>query len=140
VPQGSVISPHLFNFFCHNFPNHSQLHENYADNFNLSESSPDIDTLGIKLTDHLTHITKLSVDNKLAITPAKSQVTLFSPQTSQSNCRPDVSVDGVPIPLEKNLKWLRVGFNKLSIYSLHIIHTAKVNGRKGNQLLKAISG
>jgi retron-type reverse transcriptase len=42
VPQGSVISPQLFNFFVHDFPGHAQVVESYADDFALLESSPDL--------------------------------------------------------------------------------------------------
>jgi hypothetical protein len=135
VPQGSVISPHLFNFFCHDCPNHSQQNSNYADDFELSESSPDIGTL----TENLKHISKWTKDNKLAISTSKSCVPLFSPHTSQSNVCPDVSIDGVPVPLDKGPKWLGVTLNKLGIYSPQA-ESAEAKGRKGHRLLKAVSG
>jgi hypothetical protein len=49
VLQGSVISPHLFNFFVHDFPDCAEILESYADDFYLLESSPDITRLGAKL-------------------------------------------------------------------------------------------
>jgi hypothetical protein len=68
VPQGSVIGPHLFNFFVHDFPSP----ESYADNFHLAESSPDPDTLGPVRTEHLKHVSKWTRDNKLGISSNKS--------------------------------------------------------------------
>lgn len=58
VLQGSVISPHLFNFFVSDFPAHAEVNESYADDFNLAETSPDLCTLGTILTEHLIHISK----------------------------------------------------------------------------------
>jgi hypothetical protein len=73
VPQGSVISPQLFNFFVADFPNCTQIDVSFADDFSLSESSPDLDELGRKLTEHVEHVTQWAEKNKLAIEPTKSQ-------------------------------------------------------------------
>jgi hypothetical protein len=53
VPQGSVLSPHLFNFFVSDFPNDALVNDSFADHFYLCESSSDIDILGPLLTSHL---------------------------------------------------------------------------------------
>jgi retron-type reverse transcriptase len=79
VPQGSVISLHLFNFFVHDFPSPAEVNESYADDFHLARSSPDADSIGPELTEDLKQVTKWSEENKLGIAPAKSTVTLFSP-------------------------------------------------------------
>jgi hypothetical protein len=77
--QGLVISPHIFNFFCSDFPEPAEVNELYADNFAECESSPDITTLGPHLTKNLTHVTKWYEDNKLNIAAKNLSVTLFTP-------------------------------------------------------------
>jgi hypothetical protein len=64
VPQGSVLSPHLFNFFVSDFPCPAEVNENFADDFYFTESSADINFLGPVLTSHLKKISKWVVDNK----------------------------------------------------------------------------
>jgi retron-type reverse transcriptase len=95
VPQGSVISPHLFNFFVSDFPSPAEVNELYADDFSLSESSSDVDALGPLLTHHLSVISKWAKDNKLEISAAKSHVTLFTPHTKEVNRDIVVTIDGV---------------------------------------------
>jgi hypothetical protein len=70
------------------------VNESYANNINLSESSPSVDILSQKLTEHLIGVAEWSHKNKLAIAPAKSSVTLFTPDRHQSNCHPVVKYEG----------------------------------------------
>jgi ribonuclease P/MRP protein subunit RPP40 len=60
VPQGSVISPALFNFFTSDFPLTSP---SFADDFNLVKSSPDLQTLTSKLNSDL-KLVKAWADSK----------------------------------------------------------------------------
>jgi hypothetical protein len=83
VLQGSVISPRLFTFFVHDFPHPAEVNEAYADDFHVAELSPDADTLGPVLTEHMKEISELSRNNKLGIAPNKSSVRLFPRITSK---------------------------------------------------------
>jgi hypothetical protein len=58
VPQGSELSPALSNFFVSDFPYHALLAPAYADDFSISESAPDLDTIADTLTKDLEHISK----------------------------------------------------------------------------------
>jgi hypothetical protein len=140
VPQGSVISPQLFNFFVHNFSNHAQFVESYADNFSLLELSPDLEALGINLTSHLEHVTKWAEKNKLSIEPSKCHVTLFTPNTREVNSCPEVFIKSEPIPLNKNPEWLGLVFDPMDKYTKHIDSSVIVKSNSHLQLLKTISG
>jgi retron-type reverse transcriptase len=84
VPQGSVLSPMLFNFFVGDCPVVAQINLSYADDFNLTESSPDVPSIGRKLTKHPILISKWAKDNGLQIALEKSSVILFTPRQELS--------------------------------------------------------
>lgn len=88
VPQGSVISPLLFNFFISDFPHHASQTESYADDVQISESSSDLPTLTAALNEDLAHVSQWADDKHLTIAPEKSSVTLFTPDPHQSKHHP----------------------------------------------------
>jgi hypothetical protein len=139
VPQGSVLSPMLFNFFVRDCPDVAKINLSYADGFNLTESSPDVPSLGRKLTTHLIFISKWAKDNGLQIAPEKSSVTLFTPNNKEANCDPQVYLDGVLIPVERKPKWLGFTVTNLFAPTPHL-DNAKVKGNKRVQIMKAIRG
>jgi hypothetical protein len=104
--------PHLFNYFCSDFSCEAKVNELYADNFNLSESSPSVEVLSEKPTECLVGVSEWSSKNKLAIAPAKSSVTLFMPDRHESNVHPDVKYEGVLLPLAKEVKWFGTNVSK----------------------------
>jgi hypothetical protein len=98
VPQESVISPHLFNFYVSDFLGENPL-SSYADDFHLYESSPDLDTLGQKLTERLKKVSEWAAKKFLTIEPSKSHATLFTPCTREVNKHLEVYIDSTLIPL-----------------------------------------
>ena len=53
VPQGSVISPTLFNYFVSDFPDVAEPSTNYADDFTILESGTDLSVVESRLNDDL---------------------------------------------------------------------------------------
>jgi hypothetical protein len=111
----------------------------YADNFWECESSPDVTTLGLTLTENLTHVTKWWKDNKLSIAAKKSSVTLFTSWNKEVNYHPQVFLNGQSIPLNKNVIWLGQMLSSMFIMSPHI-GTFKVKSSPHLQIMKAIRG
>jgi hypothetical protein len=136
VPQGSVLSPHLFNFFLSDFPAPAQLNLSYADDIQLAESSPDVKTLGPVLTNHLSEISQWSKDNKLGIASEKSHVTIFTPFNREANFDPNITIDNLPVPVNKRPKLL--GLNFQGFFNMREFLRSKLT--KGHQLMKAVSG
>jgi hypothetical protein len=115
------------------------LNLSYADDFNLNESSPDLDTLGIRLTEHLVHVSKWAKENKLVIASAKSLVMHFTPWTEESNSVPAGFYKGTKLPLNKLPKTLRLTLVTMFRNSSHT-NTICPKLAKCQQLLKATSG
>ena len=111
VPQGSVISPILFNFFVRDFPECAELTSSYADDFSIAESGVDLAEIEVKLNDDLRAISAWARRKRLSLSPDKSTVTLFTTDSHQYQYHPQVFLDGALIPLEKNPKILGLTFD-----------------------------
>jgi hypothetical protein len=83
VPQGSVLSPSLFNFYVLDFPHLSDLKTFFADNFTAAASDPDRKVIKGALNADMKLISKWAGRKLLKISSAKSQITLFSPDTKE---------------------------------------------------------
>ena len=139
TPQGGVISPKIFNYYVSDFPNVAEQDDSYADDFDLLETSSNVDELGPRLTEDLVHVSEWAKKKELTIAPSKSSVTLFTPDKHQSNYCPVVTYEGVPIPLKTDIKYLGLNFNKHGAYSSHT-GTIDTKIQSRHQLLKATSG
>jgi hypothetical protein len=82
VPQGSVLSPALFNFFVSDCPALADILTSYADDFSVLESDADLEALDRKLQEALAPITDWASRKKLTIAPAMSQVTPWMKQVT----------------------------------------------------------
>ena len=139
VPQGAVLSPTLFNLYVANFPQLRGKITTFADNTTVYDSNVCITTLEEQISDDLTAISNWAKSLDLEIAPQKSAVTLFSPSTHEHKYHPQVFIDGVLLPLDKNPKILGVIFDPLFTFSPHTRHVAKKASDR-LRVLKALSG
>jgi hypothetical protein len=95
IPQGSVFSPALFNFFASDCPGHPNFLTSYTDDFYISESDSNLESLSRRIDP----IIEWASHKKLMIAPAKSQVTLFTPWNKEFNYQPTISIGGIVFPL-----------------------------------------
>jgi hypothetical protein len=139
VPQGSVLSPSLFNFFTSDFPLPPSKASAFALNFFVRKSSPSIDTLTNALNENLKLIEKWADDKGLTIAPHKSSVVLSSLDLHQTKIHPQVFYKAELIPLDKKPKWL-VNIVDTRITSSH--HASDVDVRISRRLniMNALSG
>jgi hypothetical protein len=108
VPQGSVLSPLLFNYYVSNFPDLSDLKTSFADDFTAAASDPDRKVIEDALNADMKLISKWTGRKLLKISSAKSQITLFSPNTKEFKDKPQVAYDDSLIPVENTIKILGI--------------------------------
>jgi hypothetical protein len=129
VPQGSVLSPAFFNFVASDCPAIADILESYTDDFIVMESDSDLAELDRKLQASLTPIVEWAVRKKLC----------FAPSSKQYRTRPDISVDGIDVPLNQYPKILGVIFDPQFSFWYHILAIVAKCSQRLN-LLKAVCG
>ena len=146
VPQGSVISPILFNFYLSDLPQHDEPNDScdadkdtYADDALSSHSSHIIPISEGHVNSDLDSISTWSDLNGLSIAPHKSSITIFTPDKSQSNYYPNIHINGIPFPLDKTPKFLGVTYDTHFTFTPHVDNlVARVSSRL--KLLKCLAG
>jgi hypothetical protein len=141
VPQGSVISPALFNSYVADMPEPTEdvTIVSYADDLSVFTTGANIQQLEDRLNAYLPSVEAFFSQRKLDISAAKSTVTLFSPDPRQSLIHPDVRIDGTRLPLERNPKILGVTFDTMFTFSDHCKNIG-ARATQRNNILRALSG
>ena len=91
VPQGTVTSPAVFNFFVSNQPITADLNTSYADDFTSAPASISVPGSARCLTEHAVNVAGWADDRGLKISLAKSHVTLFTLDSYQFIMDPGVT-------------------------------------------------
>ena len=138
VPQGSVISPCLFNFVS-DYPHTADLHCSYADDFTPVVSDHNILAASQRMSDHAADALQWAADYGLQVSVNKSNCTLFTSDTHQSRLDPSVSCNGNTLPLCRSPKLLGVTFDSHFTFSPHIRSVAE-RARSCLDILKALAG
>ena len=110
VPQGSKLSPSLFNYYIANMPNPTPPVKRvcYADDITVWATGPMIPQLESMINCYLREVSIYLKDNWLLISAPKSTVTLFTPDKHQFQMHPDITLEDTQLPLERSPKILGV--------------------------------
>ena len=139
VPQGSCLSPMLFNAYVSSYPHTANLVTSYADDFTAAASDTDVREATRVMAEHATHVEAWAGERALQVSAQKSTVTLFTSETRQGNLHPLVPMGGNPLPLEPHPKILGVTFDPHFHFHKHVEGLVAKAKQKLN-LLKALTG
>jgi hypothetical protein len=139
TPQGSGLLPDLYNYFTSDCPVNLDVHDSFADDLDQMESGPDLDEIDSKLNTDLSATVAWSKEKNLVLAPSKSQVTLFTSDTEQIKVHPQIFIDGILLPLCRNLKYLGGYFNTMFCFNGQSTDNQKKLS-KGVALLRAVGG
>ena len=141
VPQGSKLSPSLFNYYIADMPRPTPPVKRvcYADDITVWATGPKIPQLESMINNYLRDVSIYLKGNSLLISAPKSTVTLFTPDKHQFQMHPDIILEDTQLPLERSPKILGVIMDpSLSFHK----HCGYVSDRidKRNNMLKALAG
>ena len=93
VPQGSKLSPSLFNYYIADMPRLTPPVKRvcYADDITVWATGPKIPQLESMITNFLRDVSIYLKDNSRLISAPKSTVTLFTPDKHQFQMHPDIT-------------------------------------------------
>ena len=139
VPQGSVLSPILFNQYVSSYPQSVQLATSYADDFTAAVTAKSTAGAEAALAAHAADVTRWAADRALQVSTSKSTVTLFSSQTRELNTQLTIPLNNTNLPMEKRPKILGVTFDPTLTFCAHVDDIAR-RARQRLSILKALAG
>ena len=101
MPQGSPISPSLFNTYLHDLPAPPtpQIHiASYADDITLTCTHSNADIATQSLQPYLDTLHNWFTANRLKIAPTKSTATLLTSHNPEHSYTPQLTMNNIPIP------------------------------------------
>ena len=143
VPQGSVLSPTLFNLYMHDMPT-PQPHTNtniasYADDITITTTHHIADTASTLQQEYLNFLTTWVQENRLKIAPTKSTTTLLTSDKRQHNYTPTITLNNIPVPHSPTTKILGVTYDTGLSFKDHIQDIKRRCGPRLNAL-RALTG
>jgi Reverse transcriptase (RNA-dependent DNA polymerase)/Endonuclease-reverse transcriptase len=134
VPQGSVLSPSLYNIFNYDVPNHDDTDTAfYADDTAIFCSSAQSDFITEPLQEHTNSLLEHFHDWKIKINSTKTEAIYFTRRRAQRFLpSTQIDVNGVSIPWASKVKYLGLILDKKLIFKDHCEHLLS----KMSQLIK----
>ena len=136
LPQGSVLSPLLFNVYTADLPATQSRKCIYADDIALAYQDEEFEETEQVLTSDLAILADYFKTWKLQPNPAKTEVTAFHLNNRRANYKLNISFDGTPLPYNEFPKYLGVTLDRSLTYRAHIKKTAAKVSTRANIVQK----
>ena len=108
VPNGSLISPCILNFFVDDYFHTADLHSSYADDITAVVSDHNVESASQRLFNHAADDLQRAADHGLQVSINKSNYTLFTSDTLQSQLDLSMSTNDNTFPFCQSPKILGV--------------------------------
>ncbi len=139
VPQGSVLSPMLFNLYISDLPQTISRKYGYADDLALLYSDRVWSKLENTLRADMTQLATYLRSWRLKLSKAKTTVTAFHLNTKEAKHQLTINLDGTPLPYSATPTYFGVKLDRQLTYKEHLkALCAKVSAR--NNLLRRLAG
>ena len=141
VPQGSKLSPSLFNYYIAEMPRPTNPVKRvcYADEITVWVTGPKIPHLESMINSFQRDVSIYLKDNSLLISAPKSTVTLFTPDKHQFQMHPVINLEDTQLPLERSPKILGVIMDPSLSFHRHCNYVSDRIDKR-NDMLKALAG
>ncbi|KAF2359435.1 Reverse transcriptase domain [Trinorchestia longiramus] len=139
VPQGSVISPALFNLYVSDYPPTAPLITLYANDFTALATTINIPDASAILSSYFSDVATWAQQKGLSVSIAKSQSSLFTPDTHQFRTNPHVTWEETDLTHCRSPKILGITFDTHITFIPHI-NTISERTQHRLNILKALAG
>ena len=141
VPQGSKLSPSLFNYYIADMPGPTPPVKRvcYADDITVWASGPKIPQLESMINSYLKDISIYLKENSLLMSVSKSTVTLFTQDKHQFQTHPDIILEDTQLPLERSPTILGMIMDPSLSFHKHCNYVSDRIDRRNN-ILKTLAG